>query len=282
MVVEGGCWGVPRGMRDAPLAGPVKGAAGCRPCSGAPRARAVPEPTSRACPAGSSPGLVRHRNASSESPESRPGHDSPTGRGGQPRRPNPGGVPKGNRPVGFPPSRPVRIGTRRGPLGRGQGPLSPPASCPTRKPTPEPSTTPPSSRRPSASPTPRRTARARRFTELKVASNQVVDKVRELVEDANVKRVTIQREGKTLFEIPLTVGVGAGAAALLATPVLAAVGALRRARQRRHARRRADHRRPGRQGGRLRRGGQPGRHRQRGRRTRRPATRRPSARPSGE
>lgn len=64
------------------------------------------------------------------------------------------------------------------------------------------------------------------LTELKVASNQLVDKVRELVEDANVKRVSIQRDGKTLFEIPLTVGVGAGAAALLATPVLAAVGAL--------------------------------------------------------
>ncbi|MGB3542854.1 DUF4342 domain-containing protein [Rubrivirga sp.] len=64
------------------------------------------------------------------------------------------------------------------------------------------------------------------FTELKVASNQVVDKIRELVEDANVKRVTIQKDGKTMFEIPLTVGVGAGAAALLATPVLAAVGAL--------------------------------------------------------
>ena len=64
------------------------------------------------------------------------------------------------------------------------------------------------------------------LTELKVASNQVVDKVRELVEDANVKRVSVQKDGKTLFEIPLTVGVGAGAAALLATPVLAAVGAL--------------------------------------------------------
>ena len=62
--------------------------------------------------------------------------------------------------------------------------------------------------------------------ELKVASNQVVDKVREAIEDANVKRVTIKREGKTLLEIPLTVGVGAGAAALLMSPALAAVGAL--------------------------------------------------------
>jgi hypothetical protein len=62
--------------------------------------------------------------------------------------------------------------------------------------------------------------------ELKVASNQVVDKVRELIEDANVKRVAIMRGEKVLLEIPLTVGVGAGAAALLLNPVLSAVGAL--------------------------------------------------------
>ena len=62
--------------------------------------------------------------------------------------------------------------------------------------------------------------------ELKLASNQVVDKVREAIEDANVKRVTIQRDGKTLLEIPLTVGVGGVAAALLMQPGLAAVGAL--------------------------------------------------------
>ena len=62
--------------------------------------------------------------------------------------------------------------------------------------------------------------------ELKVASNQIVDKVREAIEDANVQRITIKREGKTLLEIPLTVGVGAGAAALLMNPAIAAVGAL--------------------------------------------------------
>lgn len=62
--------------------------------------------------------------------------------------------------------------------------------------------------------------------EFKLASNQVVDKVRELIEDANVKRVIIKREDKVLLEIPLTVGVGAGAAALLMNPVLSAVGAL--------------------------------------------------------
>lgn len=62
--------------------------------------------------------------------------------------------------------------------------------------------------------------------ELKLASNQVVDKVRELIEDANVKRVTIKHKEKVLLEIPLTVGVGAGAAAVLMSPAIAAVGAL--------------------------------------------------------
>ena len=62
--------------------------------------------------------------------------------------------------------------------------------------------------------------------ELKVASNEIVDKVRELIEDANVKRVTIKHKQKVLLEIPLTVGVGAGAAAVLMNPAIAAVGAL--------------------------------------------------------
>ena len=96
----------------------------------------------------------------------------------------------------------------------------------------------PDSTRPDPTPDPSLQSEAQRFAnaardraadaaeELKLASNQVVDKVRELIEDANVKRVTIQREGKTLLEIPLTVGVGAGAAALLMNPAIAAVGAL--------------------------------------------------------
>ncbi len=62
--------------------------------------------------------------------------------------------------------------------------------------------------------------------ELKVASNQAVDKVRELIEDANVKRVAIKHKDRVVFEIPLTVGVGASAAAVLMNPAIAAVGAL--------------------------------------------------------
>ena len=64
------------------------------------------------------------------------------------------------------------------------------------------------------------------FEEVKLASNELVDTIREYIEDANVKHVAIRKDGRTLLEIPMTVGVGAGAAALLFNPVLSAVGAL--------------------------------------------------------
>lgn len=64
------------------------------------------------------------------------------------------------------------------------------------------------------------------FEEIKLASNQVVDKVRELIEEGNVRRIALKKGQKTLIEIPLTVGVGAGAAALLYNPIIAAVGAV--------------------------------------------------------
>ena len=64
------------------------------------------------------------------------------------------------------------------------------------------------------------------FEEVKLASNELVDTIRSYIEDANVKHVAIKKDGRTLLEIPMTVGVGAGAAALLFNPVLSAVGAL--------------------------------------------------------
>ena len=62
--------------------------------------------------------------------------------------------------------------------------------------------------------------------EIKLASNQLVDKVRELIEEGNVRRVAIRKGERTLLEIPLTVGLGAGAGALLFSAPLAALGAL--------------------------------------------------------
>jgi hypothetical protein len=62
--------------------------------------------------------------------------------------------------------------------------------------------------------------------EIKLASNQLVDRVRDLIEEGNVRHLKIKKEGRVLLEVPMTVGVGAGAAAVLLSPMLAAIGAL--------------------------------------------------------
>ena len=67
---------------------------------------------------------------------------------------------------------------------------------------------------------------AETFQEIKLAGNQLVDKLRELVEEGNVRRIVLKKDNRVLFELPLTVGVGAGAAAVLVSPMLAAVGAV--------------------------------------------------------
>lgn len=57
----------------------------------------------------------------------------------------------------------------------------------------------------------------------KVAGERVVEKLKELLHEGNVQHVVIKNDdGKTLLEIPVTIGV---AGALLA-PVWAAVGAM--------------------------------------------------------
>lgn len=66
--------------------------------------------------------------------------------------------------------------------------------------------------------------RGRSYTEeFRVSSEAVVGKIKELVHEGNVRRITIKKEdGRTLLEIPLTLGV-IGTALL---PVFAAVGAM--------------------------------------------------------
>jgi len=56
----------------------------------------------------------------------------------------------------------------------------------------------------------------------KVEGGQLLDRFKELVHEGNVSRIVITREGKTIVEFPLTIGV-VGAALL---PPLAAVGAI--------------------------------------------------------
>jgi len=62
-----------------------------------------------------------------------------------------------------------------------------------------------------------------RIEEHAVSGDSLVAKVKELAHEGNIRRITIKNEeGKTLIDIPLTVGV-VGA---LLLPVLAAIGAI--------------------------------------------------------
>ena len=56
----------------------------------------------------------------------------------------------------------------------------------------------------------------------KVTGEQLVDAVRKVLHEGNVRRVTIKHEGRSIAEFPLTVGVIGAVFA----PILAAVGAL--------------------------------------------------------
>jgi hypothetical protein len=56
----------------------------------------------------------------------------------------------------------------------------------------------------------------------KVSGAQLIDSVKRLVHEGNVRRVIIKQDERTIVEFPLTVGV---VGAMLA-PVLAAVGAV--------------------------------------------------------
>jgi hypothetical protein len=62
-----------------------------------------------------------------------------------------------------------------------------------------------------------------RIEEFELSGDEVVAKVKELVHEGNIRRITIKNEeGDTLIEIPLTLGV-IGAVLL---PVWAAIGAI--------------------------------------------------------
>jgi hypothetical protein len=65
-------------------------------------------------------------------------------------------------------------------------------------------------------------AESEKFT---VSGSQVLEKVKQLIREGNVRRVRLLHDGKTVFDIPLTVGAPAAVAGILAAPVLAAIGA---------------------------------------------------------
>jgi hypothetical protein len=62
-----------------------------------------------------------------------------------------------------------------------------------------------------------------RTEEFKVSGGEILNKVKELIHEGNIRRIILKDEdGKTFLEIPLTVGIIGAALA----PVLAAIGAI--------------------------------------------------------
>lgn len=64
---------------------------------------------------------------------------------------------------------------------------------------------------------------ANKTEEFKVKGDDLLKKVKELVKEGNIRRIAIRnKDGKTLVELPLTVGV----IGTVFAPTLAAIGAL--------------------------------------------------------
>lgn len=58
-----------------------------------------------------------------------------------------------------------------------------------------------------------------------VSGDQLVEKIKQLIHEGNIRKVRLIHKEKTLLEIPLTIGAPAAAAVALAAPLLAAIGA---------------------------------------------------------
>ena len=56
----------------------------------------------------------------------------------------------------------------------------------------------------------------------KVAADQLVDALKKVVHEGNVRRVIIKQDGRTIVEFPMTIGV----VGTVLAPMLAAAGAL--------------------------------------------------------
>ena len=58
-----------------------------------------------------------------------------------------------------------------------------------------------------------------------ISGDKLVEKVKQLIHEGNIRRVRVIHKGNIILEIPLTVGASAAAVMALAAPVLAALGA---------------------------------------------------------
>ena len=58
-----------------------------------------------------------------------------------------------------------------------------------------------------------------------ISGSQLVEKIKQLIHEGNIRRVRVLHEGRTVLEIPLSVGAPAAAITFMAAPLLAALGA---------------------------------------------------------
>ena len=58
-----------------------------------------------------------------------------------------------------------------------------------------------------------------------ISGDKLVEKVKQLIREGNIRKVRIIHKEKTVFEIPLTIGAPAAAIGIMVAPVLAALGA---------------------------------------------------------
>lgn len=66
-----------------------------------------------------------------------------------------------------------------------------------------------------------------RIEEFELSGDKVITKVKELVREGNIRRISLKNdEDVTLIEVPLVLGMAGVAAAAMMAPVWAAIGAI--------------------------------------------------------
>ncbi|MFB2877586.1 MULTISPECIES: DUF4342 domain-containing protein [Floridanema] len=66
-----------------------------------------------------------------------------------------------------------------------------------------------------------------RVEEFSISGDALVSKIKELIYEGNIRRITIKNEeGHILIEIPLTIGVVGGVVGTALFPIVAAIGAI--------------------------------------------------------
>jgi hypothetical protein len=58
-----------------------------------------------------------------------------------------------------------------------------------------------------------------------VSGSELVEKVKQLIHEGNIRRVRVVYQGRTMLEVPLSIGAPAAALGIMMAPVLAALGA---------------------------------------------------------